>query len=266
MYALTRDPSSADARELAERGATVVQGNLWEPQTLVSAMEPVDAVFAMTDYWEAGFDGEVTQGINAVNVATRAEIEHFVFSSVAGGAQNTRVPMLESKARIETHVRAADLPTTIVRPSYFMQNFELRRQDVVDGTLALPLAPGTRLPLTDAADLGRLVARIVAAPERFRGSEVPLAGEEVTLAEMAEAFSAVLDREIEPVHLPIGVARSQAGDDYARLFEWYNGNAPAGLVRQLRSQLDFEPTGLSAYLDRTDWTPRVPDTWQTPTQ
>ena len=57
VYGLTRDPSSRAARHLAERGVRIVRGNLWEPSTLVSAMEPVDAVYGMTDYWEAGSDG-----------------------------------------------------------------------------------------------------------------------------------------------------------------------------------------------------------------
>lgn len=254
VYALTRDPSSTAARKLAEQGAIIVQGDLWEPQSLVEAIEPVDAVFAMTDYWEAGFDGEVTQGINVANVAARADIDQFVFSSVAGATRNTRVPVLESKARIETHVRKLDLPATILRPSYFMQNFELRRDDVTDGTLALPLAPGTRLPLTDAADLGQLVARILGSPEQYRGTAIPLAGDELTLTEMAETFGVALNQEMETVHIPIDVARSQGGEAYARLFEWYNSDAPAGLVGHLKGRVDFTPTPLSAYLDRNDWT------------
>ncbi|MFD1585513.1 NmrA/HSCARG family protein [Halorientalis brevis] len=260
VYALTRDPSSTAARKLAEQGAIVVKGDLWKPHTLVDAIEPVDAVFAVTDYWEAGFDGEVTQGINVANVAARADVDHFVFSSVAGADQHTQVPVLDAKARIERHVRRLDLPATILRPSYFMQNFELRREDVTDGTLALPLAPGTRLPLTDAADVGRLVARLLETPAQYQGAEIPVASEEVTLGEMAEAFGAALHREMETVHIPIDVVRSQHGDAYARLFEWYNRDAPAGLVAQFKRHVDFAPTPLSAYLDRTDWTrPALPE-------
>ncbi|WP_136716235.1 NmrA/HSCARG family protein [Halorientalis salina] len=262
VYALTRDPDSGAARELEDRGAIVVQGDLWEPGTLLDAMDPVDAVFAMTDYWEAGLDAEVSQGVNLANAAARADIDHVVFSSVVGATRDTDAPMLASKGRIESHLRGMDLPTTVLRPSYFMQNFELRRADVTDGTLALPLAPGTRLPLTDAVDLGRLVARILDAPERYRGKAIPLAGEELTLTEMAAVFGEALDRDLETVHVPIDVARSQVGDDYAALFEWYNDDAPGGLVGPLRHRLDFEPTPLSAYLDRNDWgRPELPGAW-----
>jgi uncharacterized protein YbjT (DUF2867 family) len=69
VVALTREPDGEAARELAERGVTVVQGDLWKPGTLVDAMAEVEAVFAMTDFWEGGFDGEVTQGVNLVNAA-----------------------------------------------------------------------------------------------------------------------------------------------------------------------------------------------------
>lgn len=253
VYALTRNPGTPAARELAELGAIVVEGDLLKPMTLVDAIDRVDAVFAMTDYWEAGFDAEVTQGINLANVAAQGDIEHLVYSSATGAARQTGVPMLDSKARIERHIQSMDLPATVLRPSYLMQNFELRREDVIDGTLALPLAPGTRLPLTDAADIGRLVAEIYESPESVQRTAIPVASEELTLSEMAAAFGERLDQEMETVHIPIDVARSQGGEAYAKLFEWYNNTVPAGLVSTLRSQVDFTPTPLSAYLQQNDW-------------
>lgn len=256
VYGLTRDPSSRAARHLAERGVRIVRGNLWEPSTLVSAMEPVDAVYGMTDYWEAGSDGEITQGINLANAAADAGVDRFVFGSVAGAGERPDVPMIETKARIERHIDRLGLPATVIRPGYFVQNFTLRREDILDGTLALPLAPGRSLPLADTFDIGRLVVRALLEPDTYEGASIPLVGERLTLADMADTVGRVLGRAVEPVHIPIDVARAEVGDAYADLFEWYNAATHEGAVRDLERTYDFVPTSLSEYLLDTDWVRR----------
>jgi uncharacterized protein YbjT (DUF2867 family) len=245
VSALTRDPHSTTALQLGDRGVTVTEGDLWEPDSLATAMESVDAVFAMTDFWEAGYDAEVTQGTNLVNAAAQSDVEQFVFSSALGAGHATGVPMLESKAGIEAQVDRLDCQTTVIRPSYLMQNFELRRDDIEDGTLALPLAPGTRLPIADATDLGRLVDMVLSNPDRYTDTTVPLAGDELTLREMAAAFAEALGQDVNPVHLPIDIARSEGGDAYANLFEWYNQSVPGGIVGHLRSQFEVTPNSLA---------------------
>jgi len=253
VYGLTRDPASRAARRLADRGVEIVRGNLWEPDTLVDAFERVDAVYGMTDYWEAGYDGEITQGRNLANAAADAGVEHLVLGSVAGASTDADVEMIETKGRTERHVARLGLPATVIRPGYFVQNFALRRADIREGTLALPLAPGRSLPLADTFDIGRLVVRALLDPDRYVGETVSLVGERRTLAEMADTFSAVLGRAVEPVHVPIEVARSEVGDAYARLFEWYNGTTHEGAVRELDRRYDFVPTSLSEFLHDTDW-------------
>jgi uncharacterized protein YbjT (DUF2867 family) len=259
VFALTRNPDAPAAQELASIGAMVVEGNLWEPETLRDPVAEVDTVFALTDYWEAGHDGEVTQGVNLVNVAADEGIDHFVFSSVSGAGLDTDVPMIESKARIEQHIHDMGLPATVVRPSYFMQNFELRSEDVANGKVALPLRPGARLPMVDTVDIGRFVATVIANREEYVGRTARLAGDELTLGEMADILGDVLDAEMQTVHIPIEVARSEFGDDYADLFAWYNQNPQSQLVREVRRQYDFEPTPFADYLRRADWaTPELP--------
>jgi uncharacterized protein YbjT (DUF2867 family) len=253
VYGLTRDPESRAARRLADSGVSIVRGDLWEPDSLVDAFAGVDAVYGMTDYWAAGYDGEVTQGINLANAAADAGVDHLVLGSVAGAGGDCEVPMVETKRRIERHVDRLGLPATVIRPGYFVQNFALRREDILDGTLALPLAPGRSLPLADTFDIGRLVVRALLDPGRFVGETVPLVGERPTLAEMAETFTAVLGRDVEPVHVPIDVARDRVGDEYADLFTWYNESTHEGTVRELDRAYDFVPTSLSEYLHDTEW-------------
>ncbi|WP_227379122.1 NmrA family NAD(P)-binding protein [Haladaptatus halobius] len=50
MYGLTRDATSEKAQALADRGVTVVEGDLNDIESLRDAVDDVDAVFAVTNY------------------------------------------------------------------------------------------------------------------------------------------------------------------------------------------------------------------------
>lgn len=84
VYGLTRDATSEKAQALADRGITVVEGDLNETESLRNAMNEVDAVFAVTNYFIAGFESEIEQGTNLAEVAAESDIDHFVYSSVGG--------------------------------------------------------------------------------------------------------------------------------------------------------------------------------------
>ena len=49
--AITRDPGSAAARALSEQGATVVQADLDDYDSLVRAFDGADAAFCMTNFF-----------------------------------------------------------------------------------------------------------------------------------------------------------------------------------------------------------------------
>lgn len=253
VHGLTRNPDSQAAENLREQGVTVVQGDLREQDSIAAMVEPVDTVFAMTDYWESGFDGEITQGINLARAVAAGNVKHVVFSSIAGAGSDSTVPMIETKAHIEREFRSLDVPVTILRPSYFMANFELRQEAITDGTLALPLASGIRLPILDVLDIGRLATRVFNNPEAYAGETIPLAGAELTLTEIASEFSTVLNRPVEPVHVPLDAALANAPNEYIRLFLWYNNESRTGIVQELTDAYDFTPTSLREYLIGTGW-------------
>ncbi|GAB4815165.1 hypothetical protein N2152v2_002211 [Parachlorella kessleri] len=69
---LTRDPSSTASKELAGKGVEVVKADFDDVESLKSAFQGADAVFAVTDFWKAcGLDPykEIQQGKNLVDAA-----------------------------------------------------------------------------------------------------------------------------------------------------------------------------------------------------
>ena len=134
-----------------------------------------------------------------------------------------------------------------------MQNLERQREDIMDGTLALPLVEGVSLQVVDVDDIGSLAARALANPEQYVGEAIELAGDEKTLTEMANAFSTVMSTDVEPQHVPMDVTREQMGEEYAVMFEWFNESGYDADIEALRNEHDLETVDLETYLSKNNW-------------
>ncbi|EMA51309.1 NmrA/HSCARG family protein [Halococcus salifodinae] len=163
VYALTRSPDGEAAQSLADRGATIISGDLQDRDSYWATVDRVDAVYCMT-HFAGGYDSEVEQGTTIAEVAADVGVEQFVFSSVGGAERETGVPHFESKWEIEQRIRDLDLPATIIRPVFFMQNFEMQREMIHDGTVAFPLAEVTPVQMLDVDDIGAFAASALANP------------------------------------------------------------------------------------------------------
>ena len=94
---LTRNPESDRATEMSQLGADMVQGDFDDAASLAVAMQGVHGVFAVTNFWEHGYDKEVEHGKQLIDAALAADVDHFVFTSVASAASNTGIAHFESK-------------------------------------------------------------------------------------------------------------------------------------------------------------------------
>jgi uncharacterized protein YbjT (DUF2867 family) len=252
VLGLTRDAGSDAARGLADRGVTLVEADLGAPDSLAAAVAEAapDAVFGYTV--GMGRADEREQGRNLVD-AVAATDARLVLST--GGFCDDRpgVEHVDAKADVEEYCHER-LPTdrvTVLRPHTFTSNFERQRPALAAGRLPYPLAPGARLTLVDPRDVGRLAVRALADPARFAGETFELAGEALTLPEMAEAFAAVVGHAVEPVHVTPAefVERMGAPPSFARFLEWQGEPHPTDADR-LRESFDFETGTLRAYLER----------------
>jgi uncharacterized protein YbjT (DUF2867 family) len=142
VRALTRDPQKPEAQALTEQDAEVVQGDMEDRSAMDQVLaEGVYGIFSVQNFWETGYDREVQQGKTVADAAKSAGVEHFVYSSVGSAYRQTGIPHFESKWEIEEHVRQIGLPYTILRPVFFMQNWEWMREHILGGTLAQSLDP-----------------------------------------------------------------------------------------------------------------------------
>lgn len=222
VRALTRDTSKPAAEALRNLGAEVVQGDLDDEQSLARAVAGTYGVFSVQNFWETGYRREVEQGKKLADAAKAAGVKHFIYSSVGGAERNTGIQHFNSKWEIEEYVRARELPWTIFRPVFFMDNFSSpeNRASILNGTLSLALPPKVKLQAIAVSDIGGMVTLAFNNPQTYLGKAMEIAGDELTGPEMAERFSRVLGRSVRYVEMPLEQLRS-INKEYAVMMEWF---------------------------------------------
>jgi uncharacterized protein YbjT (DUF2867 family) len=215
VRALIRNPATDRAKAVEALGAELVTGDLYDRDSVTRAAEGARAVFSvqMPDMNGRVFEGELTQAVNLIEGARAAEVPQFVHTSVSGAGQHTETPgwaegrwaamepYYTTKAGIQDRVREAGFTHwTLIKPGFFMENllpseaFLLPRG--VEGGLVSILKPGTRLSLVAVDDIGKAAAAAIAAPERFDRVELELAGDYLTMTDIAKVLSHSLGTEL----------------------------------------------------------------------
>lgn len=249
---LTRSPQKPEAQALTNQGAEVVQGDMEERSAMERALEGAYGVFSVQNFWETGYDREVQQGKTVADAAQAAGVEHFVYSSVGSTYRETGIPHFDSKWEVEEHIRESDLPYTVLRPVFFMQNWEGMREMVLGGTLAQPLDPDKPFQQVAVEDVGSFAAIAFEHPNEWIGREVDLAGDEQTMPEIAETFGRVIGREVEYYQVPWDQFKEQMGEEYAVMYRWFNDVGYEADIAALRQE-DLELTTFEQYLRSHGW-------------
>ena len=249
---LTRDPQKDEAQALAKQGAEVVQGDLEDRSSVDRALEGVYGVFSVQNFWEAGYEREVRQGVTLANAAKAAGVSHYVYSSVGSAHRETGISHFDSKWEVEQHLRGTGLPYTILRPVFFMQNWEMMRDQILDGTLAQPLDPDKPLQQVAVEDVGAFAARAFEHSDDWIGREVDLAGDALTMPEAAETFSRVIGREVNYFQVPWDQFQEQMGEEFAVMYRWFNNEGYEADIATLRKEHP-ELMSLEGYLRGHGW-------------
>src|SRR5215208_2212793 len=236
VRALTRDTEKAAARELAELGAEVVSGDLEDRASIERVLDGVYGVFSVEHVMGVDIEGEVRQGVLLADAARAAGVEHLVYTSVGSAHRETGIPHFESKWEVEEHVRASGVPYTVLRPVFFMQNWEFMREPILGGTLPQPLDPGKPFQMIDADDIGVFAATAFENPDGWIGREVDLAGDELTMPEIAATFSRVIGRQVDYFQVPWEGFEEQMGEEFTVMYRWFNDYGYEADVAGLRKE------------------------------
>ncbi|MBD3884936.1 NmrA/HSCARG family protein [Phormidium tenue FACHB-886] len=259
VRALVRDPNKPAAQALQQAGAELAVGDLNDCTSLDRALQGAYGVFSL-QIFQDGLDTEIRQGKAVADAASSAGIQHFVYSSVGSAERNTGVPHFDSKSQVEEYIRAlakplpgrSELPYTIMRPVFFFYNYNMMRSMVETGTLFQPLSPETKLQQLSEEDYGEMVAEVFDRPADFMNREIELASVEMTMPEIAAAFSRVLGKTVQYQQIPFEAFEQQIGEELTIMYRWFENVGYAADLAQL--QHDFSaPTDFESYLRDHGW-------------
>ncbi|QBD78588.1 NAD-dependent epimerase/dehydratase family protein [Ktedonosporobacter rubrisoli] len=240
VRALVRDPQKAEAQELHNLGIELVKGDLDLPATLAEAMQDVQGVFSVQAilYERAK---EVQQGKAVAEAAKAMHVPHLVYSSAIGANRDIGIAAFEAKGEIERYLQALKLPVTILRPAMFMDNFRFQARRV-NGSIYLPALGDAETSIQAIAvrDIGVFAALALNDPQTYIGKALEIAGDELTLARLAEVFQQVFGL---PVVYQAG--SSEAGQDLQGARKASAFLAKEGLKADIASLRQIHPQLLS---------------------
>jgi uncharacterized protein YbjT (DUF2867 family) len=236
LRALTRDPASAAAKALIDRGVEVMRGDLEDPASLEKAVRDVHGIYSVQDFWAVGAKREVRQGKNLADAAKKAGVAHFVFSSVGGAERSSGIDHWESKWEVEKHIRSLGLPATMLRPAAFMENYYIDQVEIglLKGKLMDPIRADKPYQTIATDDIGAFVALAFERPKDFIGSELEIAGSELTNPEAAQVFGRVLGKPVKFKKLPMPMVRLVLGKEFYQMFRWFNDSGFKANIPELR--------------------------------
>lgn len=222
VRALTRVPDGPAGSELTALGAEVLRADLDEPASVREAFTDVDGVYAVTTPASPGGpEGEVAHGEIIVGAAREVGVPRLVYSSVGGAERHTGIPHFESKRRVEHYLEQSGVPFSLVRPTFFMDNFRASGPTFEDGVLVLrsPLAAGVPLQMIATEDVGRAAAAALLNPDDVPGDAIEIAGDELTGEEIAAEYGrqAGVPARFESLGLD-----TLTDDDLRAMFAWFN--------------------------------------------
>lgn len=185
---LSRHPDEARARLGDE--AEHVRFVFGDAATYPAALRGVAALHLMRPPQIADVARRIHPTIDAAHAAG---VRRIAFLSLQGVERNPVVP----HHRIERHLRRSGIPTTYLRPSFFMQNLSTTHLEEIrrDGELFVPAGRG-RTSFVDARDVAEVAANVLLQPGH-EGCAYELTGREApNYVEVAEVLTEVLGRRV----------------------------------------------------------------------
>ncbi|PYP45307.1 MAG: NmrA/HSCARG family protein [Gemmatimonadetes bacterium] len=255
VRAMTRKPDSDAAQALARQGAEVVKGDLNDAESLRRALQGAWGAFAVQNTWEAGVEGEEAQGKRIAELARRAGVQHYVYTSVGSAHRKTGIPHFDNKWRIEETVRELGFPShVILRPVFFMDNFFTPwfKPSIDQGKLMIALKPTTVLQMIAVRDIGTYGLLAFEKAEELNRKEIDLAGDAHTMPQAAQILSKAAGRTITFQPVPIAEVR-KAGEDYALMLEWFDRVGYNADISGNVKRYGIKPTTLAEWAASVRW-------------
>ena len=195
--ALIRNPDKAE--ELNTLGAELVFGDIADKAFLSRALSGIDKAFLVmpNDEQQLILEKQFT------DAAVTAGVQHLVYLSSLESTPESKNPITRNHVAAENHIRESGVTWTIMRPTFFMQNFETSAPRIKEaGQIVIPVGNGT-VSATDLRDVGEVIRETLTKTGHENKSYDLTGPELLTFTEIAARFSKVLGTPVEFIDQPM---------------------------------------------------------------
>ncbi|MBE9193569.1 NmrA/HSCARG family protein [Gloeocapsopsis crepidinum LEGE 06123] len=260
LRAITRkiDLERPSLSKLNAAGVELVEANLDNEDSLKAAFAGISHVYCHATSADSAKPDpfEVERAKRVAQVAKNANIKHFVYNSAGGADRNSGISHIEQKHKVEQILKAAGLPTTLLRACLFMEEFwkKYTRPSILKGTFSFSIQPDKPLHLITTQDMGRIAAYVIKHPSKYIDREIELAGDVLTPKQMAEEFSKVQGIPVVHKEIPAWIFLLLLRKELFDLIQWYRTKGYQADVKRLREE-EFPGllTTFSEFLEQTNW-------------
>ena len=248
---LTRNIESPKSQNLKNLNIELINGDLNNTDTFREHLKDIYGIFSVQSF-ENGVDKEMNQGIALADLGKEINIKHFLYSSVFAANLNTGVPHMDSKFKIENHIRQIGLPFTILRPTSLYENFLIPqvKKGILKGKLVQPINRNTVQQYIASEDIGKAAAKIFQNNDNYLGKTIPLATEQLSTQEVAEIFSKALNKKIVYKKLPALITRLFLGNGLFKMFKWMNEKSVFSIEDVALTRKEFpNPLSLQRWIE-----------------
>jgi uncharacterized protein YbjT (DUF2867 family) len=223
VSALTRNPSSAAARALADQGAELQQVDSEDIGSLRRAFDGVHGVFNVQNPMTSSLAAEIRQGGHVAEAAGEAGVSHVVYGAAGVGEEMTGVGSWDSKLAIAARFRDRGLPLTVLRPMAFMELMTDKTYYPSVGVWYLmPKLMGSTRPVgwlcTD--DLGAITARVFADPQRWGNTTLGLVADVQSIDACRALWLETRGRPPHGFPMPVWLFERFVGTDLITMWRW----------------------------------------------
>jgi uncharacterized protein YbjT (DUF2867 family) len=242
VRALTRNANSDKSKELAKLGAEVVEANLDDPESVKKAFQNAYGAFCVTFFWEHFSPEKEMAHVRVMAEAAKANnLKHVIWSTLEDTRKwvpldddrmptlkgKYKVPHLDAKGESDKIFAELGVPTTYLLASFYWDNFihfGMGPKKDQNGKLAITFPMGDqKLPGMAAEDIGKCAYGIFKSGSEYIGKRVGIAGEHLTGAQMADAFTRTLGQEVVYNEVEPEVYRGfgfPGADDLGNMFQF----------------------------------------------
>ncbi|MBJ8342287.1 NmrA family NAD(P)-binding protein [Antrihabitans sp. YC3-6] len=167
------------------RNATVLPFTYADRAAATSALDGVQTLFMISASESAD---RIDEHRTFVDSAVAAGVQHVVYTSFVGAAPDATFTLARDHYATETYIKEKGLGFTFLRDNFYLDFMSAMVGD--DGIIRGPAADG-RAAIVARADVARVAAAVVLAPERHKDVTYNLTGPEaLTMTEIAAVLAA----------------------------------------------------------------------------